>query len=146
MDLLLGCSSVEQVQCKAHYNWKGCHSKLMMVNWENFNMQEHMGSSQYSIEWTGLLCPLFIKLQLKYSFTILTQEQLAKVWMDCFYQDTAYNFRTLISSKGWILITHLALFPAFPEDLPVVFVAGIMKAKKSTITQPRVGSVWIQHV
>jgi len=33
-----------------------------------------------------------------------------------------------------VVITHLALFPALPEDLPVIFVARIMKAKESTIT------------
>lgn len=33
-----------------------------MVSWEKLNMQDHVGSSQYSMEWTRLLSPQFIKL------------------------------------------------------------------------------------
>lgn len=45
-----------------------------------------------------------------------------------------------------LIFAYLALLPTFPEDLPIVFVAGVMETQKSPITEPGVRSVGVQHI
>lgn len=52
------------------------------------------------------------------------------------------------ASQPWELLTlvYLALFPTLPEDLPVVFVAGVVETQKSPIAEPGVRGMGIQHI
>ena len=45
-----------------------------------------------------------------------------------------------------LLLVYLALLPALPEALPIVFVAGVMETQKSSITEPGVRGVGVQHI
>lgn len=69
MDSLMGCGRAGSAQITLQLK--------RLSSWE-----QHMCLSQFSMQWTGLLCPLFTVLRLKSLFIICTQEQLAKVWMD----------------------------------------------------------------
>lgn len=91
---------------------------LIPVRWEKLSVQGHGGSSQYSLEWTGPLCPLFIVLQLKSLFIIFTQEQLAKVWMDLSITKAQVKFSGYLSTvrAGYLLSPT---WPCFQHSLKI---------------------------
>lgn len=48
--------------------------------------------------------------------------------------------------KGCIIwFSYLSLLPALTEDLPVIAVTGVLEAEESSVTEPRVGGVGVQH-
>ena len=53
-----------------------------------------------------------------------------------------------VDSRPWdlLILAYLALLPTLPEDLPIVFVAGVMKTQKSSITEPGMRGMGVQHI
>lgn len=53
-----------------------------------------------------------------------------------------------VDSQPWdlLILAYLALLPTLPEDLPIVFVAGVMKTQKSSITEPGMRGMGVQHI
>lgn len=53
-----------------------------------------------------------------------------------------------VDSRPWdlLILAYLALLPTLPEDLPIVFVAGVMKTQKSSITEPGMRGMGVQYI
>ena len=47
---------------------------------------------------------------------------------------------------GGLSCTRRVMLPTLPEDLPIVFVAGVMKTQKSSITEPGMRGMGVQHI